>query len=336
MTTRADPEPIEERLEELYERHRRLAISDVATFYEPGRGYCSEAETVGDNDQFAISVVATDGRAASVGDHELPFAMQSVSKVFAYALALADHGSERVLQRVGVEPSGDAFTAIEFDERNKRPHNPMVNAGAMVTSDLVRGRTATEKLERILASMSCYAGGKRLEVDRETFKGELVIADHNRAIAYLMRAQGMIAGDVEATLGLYLQQCSVSVTCDDLALMAATLANGGVNPATGRRCLERERVRDVISVMYTCGMYDFAGQWAYEIGVPAKSGVNGAIMCVIPEKLGLAVFSPGLDPYGNSVRGVNVCREVADRLGLHVFATEEEDLMLGDEDGAAA
>ena len=143
-----------------------------------------------------------------------------------------------------------------------------------------------------------------------------------------MRSQGMIEGDVEATLRLYLQQCSVAVSCRDLAVMGATLANGGTNPVSGANCLTRERVRDVVSVMHTCGMYDFAGQWAYEVGLPAKSGVSGAILCVVPGKIGIAVFSPGLDSYGNSVRGARVCEEISDRLGLHVFATEGEDVML--------
>ena len=174
-----------------------------------------------------------------------------------------------------------------------------------------------------------YAGNPALTVDEEKFQRELRAADHNRATAYLMRSQSMLDGDVEAIVALYLRQCSVVVTCDDLAMMAATLANGGVHPRTGDAVLSRARVRDVLSVMYTCGMYDFAGQWAYEIGVPAKSGVSGAILCVIPGKMGIAVFSPGLDPYGNSIRGVRVCQEISERLGLHVFATAEEDALLG-------
>lgn len=320
---------IDDRLAELHERHRTTDHGAVAAYYEPGRGYCTREETSVAHDRFAISVATTQGDVHSVGDHELPFALQSVSKVFTYALALEDRGAERVLQRVGVEPSGDAYNSIVFDTRNNRPYNPMVNAGAIVTSDLVRGRNEDEKLERVLAYLRRYAGNDRLDVDRRTFMGELVTADRNRATAYLMRSLGMIAGDVEAILGLYLQQCSVTVTCPDLAVMAATLANGGVNPVTGERCLARARVRDVLSVMYTCGMYDFAGQWAYQIGVPAKSGVSGAILCAIPGKMGIGVFSPGLDAYGNSVRGVRVCEEISERLGLHVFATEDEDELLG-------
>ncbi len=154
-------------------------------------------------------------------------------------------------------------------------------------------------------------------------------ADRNRATAYLMRSQGMLEGDVEAILGLYLKQCSVHVTCRDLAVMAATLANGCVNPVTGERVLPRGRVRDVLSVMHTCGMYDAAGQWTYEVGVPAKSGVSGGILAVVPGKGGIAVFSPGLDGYGNSVRGIRVCRDISERLGLHIFASDDEDSMLG-------
>ena len=140
----------------------------------------------------------------------------------------------------------------------------------------------------------------------------------------------MIEGSADEVLALYLRQCSVQVTCRDLAAMAATLANGGVNPLTGARACDRRHVRDVLTVMYTCGMYDFAGEWAFEVGVPAKSGVGGGILVPIPGKLGLAVFSPGLDSHGNSIRGVEVCREISDRLGLHVFASEEEDAVLGD------
>ncbi len=144
-----------------------------------------------------------------------------------------------------------------------------------------------------------------------------------------MRSQGMLSGDVEGILALYLRQCSVQVTCRDLAVMAATLANGGVNPLTRERALPLRHVREVLSVMHTCGMYDAAGQWAFDIGVPAKSGVSGGILAIVPGKGGIGVYSPGLDAHGNSVRGIRVCQEISERLGLHVFATEAEDALLG-------
>ncbi len=252
-----------------------------------------------------------------------------MSKVFAYALALADNSREKVLARVGVEPSGDSFNSIVFDERNHRPHNPMVNAGALVTTDLVHGGTAERKVERILDVMRTCAGDESLDVDERTFVRELRGADRNRATAYLMRAEEMLRGDVEELLALYLRQCSVHVTCSQLAVMAATLAHGCTNPFSHEQALPRSRVRDLLSTMYTCGMYDAAGQWAYSIGFPAKSGVSGAILAVVPGKLGIAVYSPGLDDYGNSVRGVSVCEAISKRFGLHVFATEGEDAMLG-------
>ena len=182
-----------------------------------------------------------------------------------------------VLKHVGVEPSGDAFNSIVFDERNNRPYNPMVNAGALVTTDLVRGKDSAEKFERILGTLRTYAGNQSLAVDEDTFEAEMRTADRNRATGYLMRSHGMISGDVEGILALYLRQCSVQVTCRDLAVMAATLANGGVNPLTGERALPLRHVREVLSVMHTCGMYDAAGQWAFDVGVPAKSGVSGGI-----------------------------------------------------------
>ena len=329
MPMRATGEQVKERLEDVYLRHLPLDDGSVVSYYDAERGYYAPDSAGDERDRFAICLAGIDGQVFSVGDSALSFPLQSISKVFVYGLALADRGRERVLERVGVEPSGDAFDSIVFDERNHRPHNPMVNAGALVTSDLVRGSHPDEKLERVLAVLRLYAANEDLEVDHRTFRREMLSADRHRATAYLMRSQAMLEGDVEAILALYLQQCSVRVTCRDLAVMAATLANGCVNPLSGERVLPRARVRDVISVMYTCGMYDAAGQWTYDVGVPAKSGVSGGILAVVPGKGGIGVFSPALDAYGNSVRGVKVCEEISNRMGLHVFATDDEDAMLG-------
>src|ERR671921_1410955 len=329
MPTPANGQRVAERLEELYRRHLLVGEEGVASYYLSGRGYYEPELAAEERDRFSICIVRTNGEAHQAGDHDRPFALQSISKVFVYGLALADHGGGYVLKHVGVEPSGDAFNSIVFDERNNRPYNPMVNAGALVTTDLVRGKDSAEKFERILGTLRSYAGNQSLEVDEHTFEAEMRTADWNRATGYLMRSQGMVSGDVEGILALYLQQCSVQITCRDLAVMAATLANGGVNPLTGERALPLHQVRELLSVMYTCGMYDAAGQWAFDVGVPAKSGVSGGIMAVVPGKGGIAVFSPGLDAYGNSVRGIRVCREISERLGLHVFATDDEDALLG-------
>jgi glutaminase len=319
---------IEERLVELHRRHLPEPPGSVTQYYASGRGYYDPEQAGSEREDFAVCGVTVDGEVFAAGDDAARFPLQSISKVFAYALALADRGPAAVLERVGVEPSGDAFSSIVFDERHNRPYNPMVNAGALVTGALVDGRDPTEKLDRLLATLRRFAGTADLDADEATTALELATADHNRATAYLMRSLRMLEGDVEALLELYLRQCSVHVDTRHLALMAATLANGGVNPVTRERALPRARVRDVLSVMYTCGMYDYAGQWAFEVGVPAKSGVSGGILAVIPGKLGIGVFSRGLDAYGNSVRGVRVCKEISERLGLHVFATEAEDALL--------
>ena len=323
------PDPqVSERLNQLYER--LLPVDGrVTQYYESGRGYYPPEEAGAERDRFAICLAGVDGELNVAGDHDWSFPLHSISKVFAYALALADHKREDVLARVGVEPSGDSFYSLTFDERHHRPHNPMVNAGALVTTDLVRGDTSDRKFERLLDVMRTCAGDESLEVDQRTYLRELRGADRNRATAYLMRAEEMLKGDIEDLLALYLRQCSVHVTCVQLAVMAATLAHGCTNPFTGEQALPRSRSRDLLSTMYTCGMYDAAGQWAYSIGFPAKSGVSGGLLAVVPGKFGIGVYSPGLDEYGNSVRAVEVCKELSTRFGLHVFATEGEDAMLG-------
>lgn len=310
---------LEEYLQEAHRRH--LPRNDAVNYYSPERGTYSASEAGRDGDQFGIAVASVHGWSTGVGDMDTLFALQSISKVFVHGLALADHGRATVLRHVGVEPSGDAFNSLVFDEHNNRPFNPMVNAGALATANLIAGVSVEERMDRVLTVMRNCADNQQLSVDRSTFEGELGGADRSRATAYLMRSDGMLTGDVELTLSLYLQQCSVTVTCRDLATMGATLANAGVCPTTGQRALPADAVRDMLSVMHTCGMYDFAGEWAYTVGLPAKSGVSGGILVVVPGRFGIGVFSPGLDRFGNSVRGTRVCEELSTRLGWHVFDT---------------
>lgn len=320
---------VDDRLDELYQRHRGPLGDRVAQYYVPGRGYLARDLVEEQPDDFGIAMVTLDGAFHGAGDCDVAFALQSVSKVFAYLLALADLGRDQVMERVGVEPSGDKFNSLVVDEKANRPYNPMVNAGALVTADLIEGADVAERIGRVVALMRRCAANDRLDVDPEVYEHERAVADRNRGTAYLLRSAGMLRGSAEDALAVYLQQCSVTVNCRDLAVMGATLANGGVNPVTGEQVSTRHHIRDALSVMHTCGMYDFAGEWAYEVGVPAKSGVSGAILAPIPAKMGIALFAPGLDAHGNSVRGVDVCREVSDRLGLHVFAADEDDAVLG-------
>ena len=237
-----------------------------------------------------------------------------------YGLALEDHGPEEVLRRVGVEPTGEAFNSIVMDEINNRPFNPMVNAGAIATTSLIKGNGPQERFQRILGMFSRYAG-RPLVIDPAVFHSERATGHRNRAIAFLQLNSGMITEPVSEHLDLYFQQCSILVSSRDLAMMAATLANDGVNPVTGERAIAGEHVKTVLSVMATCGMYDYSGEWVYRVGMPAKSGVGGGIIAVLPGQFGIGVFSPLLDAHGNSHRGIEVCKELSQRFYLHVYDT---------------
>lgn len=268
----------------------------------------------------AIAIATADGALYAVGDADQDFTIQSVSKPFLYGCMLDELGRERVLKRVGVEPTGDAFNAMRFDEVNNRPMNPMVNAGAIGVAAMVSGRSAPARIEAVRAHFSRFAG-RALAIDDKVMRSEQETGDRNRAIAAAMHKNGMMDGAPSEVLDVYFAQCSVLVTCRDLALMGAVLANDGVHPITGERVLKSESVCDVLTVMNTCGMYNYAGEWAYEIGMPAKSGVSGSIVAVIPGQAAIAVFSPPIDPNGNSLRAIAACKRMAQDFGLHVFRT---------------
>src|SRR3954453_22120015 len=231
-------------LRELYRRHAGAATDGVVSFYPP------EAEAR--RETFGLSGVHVSGARVSLGDCRERFPLHSISKVFTYALALEDNGREATLARIGVEPSGDPFNSITFDEANHRPHNPMVNSGALVAASLVRGGDASEKVDRLLQRLRVFTANPGLDVNPEILDQQLHGNDRNLAVSYLMRSLGMLDGDIEENIAVYLSVCSVTVTTDELALMGATLANGGNNPLTGQRAMPPEHVRDVISVMLTC------------------------------------------------------------------------------------
>lgn len=299
-------------LRELQERYQAENQGSVAN-------YIPELATV-DPQWFGIAIATVDGQVFEIGDSQQAFTIQSISKPFVYGLALEDHGRDHVLSKVGVEPTGEAFNSIVLDQASNRPFNPMVNAGAIATADLIEGTDLTGRTKRLLAMFQRYLG-REVHVNTSVFLSERATGHRNRAIAHLMLNFGMISSRVDDALELYFQQCSLEVTCRDLAVMGATLANGGTNPMTGVRALREEYIRDLLNVMYTCGMYDFAGEWSCRVGLPAKSGVGGGIVAVVPGEMGIGVFSPRLDAKGNSVRGVKVCQELSERFGLHGFAS---------------
>jgi glutaminase len=301
---------IRQTMERVLERHRDDGSGAVAS-------YIPEL-ALADPRHFGIALATVDGTVYSVGDASVPFTIQSISKPFVYGMALEDHGVDTVLSRVGVEPSGDAFNSIVMDETHNRPMNPMVNAGAIASAALVSGSGFDQRWSRVLATFGRYAG-RSLVLDQKVYESERDTGHRNRAIAFLELSSGMIEEPVLEHLDLYFRQCSILVTAEDLAVMGATLANGGVNPVTGDRAVSDEHATRVLSVMATCGMYDWSGEWMYRVGLPAKSGVGGGILVVLPGQLAIATFSPPLDDHGNSCRGVAACEELARELSLHLL-----------------
>lgn len=303
-------EPLQESLSAILEKLASVDGGDVAS-------YIPELAKA-DPNKMAIAVATLDGEVHAVGDAAQEYTIQSVSKPFAYAAALDRLGRKEMLKRVGVDPTGEAFNSIVLDDVNRRPFNPMVNAGAIAISALFSGSTLQHRSEAMLWALSRFAG-RPLSVDEAVFQSEASTGFRNRAIAYLMLNAGMLEVDPDAALDTYFRQCSVLVNTRDLALMAATLANSGINPKTRERAVLAETVADTLTVMLTCGMYDYAGQWAFEVGVPAKSGVSGAVIAVIPGQFGVAAFSPRLDRFGNSVRAVAACRDLSMMFSLHSY-----------------
>jgi len=285
-----------------------------------------------DPESFALAVYTVDGQQFATGDHDRRFCAQSTCKPMNYALALEQRGEVEVHEHVGREPSGQRFNELTLNA-DGRPHNPMINAGAIMCCAMIAPEQATaDRFEAVMDLWCKLSGGRRPGFSNAVYQSERRNADRNFALGYFMRENGVFpAGtDLLETLEFYFQCCAIEVTAEHLAAMAATLANGGIVPTTGERILEPETVRSVLSLMYTCGMYDFSGEFAFSIGLPAKSAVSGAIMTVVPNVMGLCVWSPRLDALGNSVRGIEVCRRLVDRFNFHNYdnltgVTEKED-----------
>lgn len=301
---------LQELIEELHFKYAGNDSGEVAT-YIPELGKA-------DPDDFGICVVTTDGRIFDIGDSDRLFTIQSISKPLTYGMALEAYGEAKVSSHVGVEPSGDAFNSIELESGTNRPFNPMINAGAITVSALLYQHYGELAFEHLLARFSA-AAGRELAMDEAVYRSESRTGHRNRAIGHLLLNFGMIPEAVEPALDLYFRQCSILVNSRDLAMMAATLANLGKNPVTGEEVFDIECVKNMLSIMFTCGMYDYSGQWAYRVGVPAKSGVAGGVMAVVNRQIGIASYSPRLDKRGNSCRGINVCIDLANDLGLHAF-----------------
>ncbi len=297
-------------LDKVYERFVKEQSGEVADYIP--------ALASANPDSFGLAIVTAKGEVYTAGDADTPFTIQSQSKPFTFALALEECGIDATYEHVGTEPSGDAFNSIVLDPVTNVPFNPMVNSGAISMAGLIRDARGDDAFEAIRTEYSRFAGAE-LGTDSDVFDSEITTAHRNRAIAHLMRAGGVISDPVEGVVELYTRQCSIEVTATRLATMAATLANIGTNPITNDNIVSPMTVRHVLSLMFTCGMYDYAGRWALDVGLPAKSGVTGGVMAVVNRQIGIGLYSPRLDEHGNSVRAIKACVELADEFGLHGF-----------------
>ncbi len=271
-----------------------------------------------DAEFFAIALALEDGTVRSSDQGTVPFSIQSAVKPFLFALALHDTDGE-ALDRVGIEPTGEAFDAIKLESGTGRPPNPMVNAGALLTAALVDGDDASARSDRIHRGLGAFAG-RPLEVDEDVARSEHLLGDRNHALAHLMRAEGTLAVSADDAVATYARACATLVDAEALAVMGATLAFGGINPRTRERVVSERVARDVIAVMATCGVYDGSGRWMRTVGVPAKSSVSGAIVLSATSRLGAAIVSPPLDGMGTSVRGRIAAERMSEELRLHAFA----------------
>ena len=307
---------VEELLASAHDRYRGVDDGVVADYIPVLAG--------ADPALFGIAVAETGGAVHVAGDADVGFTVQSISKAFVYALVCDALGHAAVRDRVGVNNTGLGFDSVMAIELNDgHPMNPMVNAGALATTALVPGATPAEQWENIRDGLSAFAG-RPLSLDGVVYRSESLTNQRNRAIARLLESYGRIEDDPLQVVDIYTRQCSLTVTARDLAVMTATLADGGVNPVTGVRVVSGEVCRDTLAVLASTGMYERSGEWLFEIGLPAKSGVSGGIAAVTPGKGGIGTFSPLLDPAGNSVRGRRATAYLSRALGLNLFASDAD------------
>jgi len=305
------PDPVAAAVDAAWEKYRGLDEGKNADYIP--------ALAKVDPKLFGIVLVTADGKVFQRGDVMAPFSIQSISKVFTLASVLETSGPKAVLEKIGVDATGQVFNSIVAIEQHRgREMNPFVNPGAIATTSLVEGRTGEEKWTRILAIHEAFAG-RKLAIDEEVYRSEAATNERNQAIAKLMHAYGRLYFDPSTSTDVYTRQCSISVNTLDLAVMAATLASQGRNPVTGKQVISPDNVPRILAVMATAGLYDDSGIWLYEVGLPAKSGVGGGIIAVAPGRFGLAAFSPPLDIAGNSVRAQKAIRDIATALRANVF-----------------
>jgi glutaminase len=305
---------MEDILNKAYEEGTKVAPSGNVASYIP------ELEK-GNPEDVGFVLMDLKGNYKARGQYLKRFTLQSITKVITLLLALEDIGEEEVFKHVHMEPTGDPFNSImSFEVKNpEKPFNPMINAGAMVVTSLIRGEGKKEKIERILKFTSLLTGNAETHYDRTVYLSEKATGNRNRSLAYFMKSTGIMKGDPEEILDLYFMQCSILGTCKDIATIGAVLAANGIHPVTGERVIRKENARIVKTIMTTCGMYDASGEFAVSCGVPAKSGVGGGILGAVPGRYGIGTFGPALDAKGNSIAGIRMMEYLSRKLELSIF-----------------
>lgn len=282
--------------------------------------YIPELEKADLND-LGVYMVTFYGQEYFAGNYDKKFTMQSISKVLALILSLMDNGEEKVFEKVGMEPTGERFNSIvdlELKDIHK-PYNPMINAGAIATTSMLYGSSTEEKTHRILKLARRLAHNPNININEDVYKSEKLTGDRNRSIAYFMKSFNIIEGDVEETLDVYFKHCSIEVDCKDIAYMGLVLANDGISPKTGEIIVPKHICRITKSLMSTCGLYDESGEFSVNVGIPAKSGVGGGIMAAVPKRMGIGVYGPSLNEKGNSIGGIQILKELSEKLDLNIY-----------------
>ena len=300
---------MEKLLDQLIEKNRPFTGYGKVADYIPALSYANP-------DDLGVCIMDVNNNINCSGEYSKKFTIQSISKVIALSLAIVDNGEEKVFKKVGMEGTDEAFNSFyKLDLfQDKKPANPMINAGAIVTTSLIHGE-GEEKFQRLLKFIQDIIGDNSINYNEEVYLSEKETGNKNRAMAYLLKSKGLIEEDVEEVLDAYFKQCSIEVNCTDLAKLGLFFANKGNNTD-----LIDKRTRSLIlAIMNNCGMYNYSGEYAINVGVPSKSGVGGGIMAVVPNKMGIGIYGPALDEYGNSIGGYNLIRDLSEELNLSVF-----------------
>lgn len=306
-----------------------MTSADLEQLIRENRHLTAEGELAGyipelakqDTSILGMSIADLDGQVISVGDCQHSFTLQSISKVISLMVALVDHGYDYVFSKVGMEPSGEPFNSITKLEtvESHKPLNPMINSGAIAVASMIQGQSVEDKFERVSQFLKDMTGAETIEFDHSVYESEKRTGDRNRSLAYFMKSTNVIHTDVEAALDLYFRLCSIKVTCSDLAKIGALFANGGVIPVSNQRLVGGDIIRVVTTIMFTAGMYNESGESAMRTGLPAKSGVSGGILSLVPNRIGIGIIGPSIDQKGNSIAGMNVLEALSSKYNLHLL-----------------